>query len=101
MPKRRLSTRPASPRKPSTLTVRLDQESKRLLARAAELRGISVSDYVKTVTIPQARREVVAAREHTDTLTPDEQLAFWNALNATPSLTDAQCRLGELMRGGA
>ncbi len=79
--------------------VRLDAESKAYLARAAELRRISVSDYVRTVTIAQARREVLAAGAQTLALAPDEQLAFWNALNETPTLTEAQKRLGATMRG--
>ena len=45
--------------------VRLDAEGKAFLAQAAELRRISVSDYVRTVTVPQARAEVFAAREQT------------------------------------
>jgi uncharacterized protein (DUF1778 family) len=81
--------------------VRLDEESKTFLGRAAQLRGISVSDYVRTVTVAQARREVLAAQEQTIALTPKEQLDFWNALNETPQLTDAQRRLGSLMRGGS
>jgi uncharacterized protein (DUF1778 family) len=79
--------------------VRLDAESKAYLARAAELRRISVSDYVRTVTVAQARREVLAAGEQVLALTPDEQLAFWNALNETPKLTEAQKRMGAMMRG--
>ncbi len=81
--------------------VRLDDESKQCLVRAAELRGISVSDYVRTVTVTQARREILAAREQVLTLSPEEQLAFWNALNETPKLTVSQRRLGSLMRGGS
>jgi uncharacterized protein (DUF1778 family) len=77
----------------------LDESSKGFLTRAAELRGISVSDYVRTVTVAQARREVQAAREQTIALTPEEQLSFWNALNTPARLTDAQRRLGKLMRG--
>jgi uncharacterized protein (DUF1778 family) len=76
-----------------------DEESKAVLARAAELRRISVSDYVRQVTVAQARKEVLAAREQVLVLTPEEQLAFWNALNAPPVLTDSQRRLGSLMRG--
>jgi uncharacterized protein (DUF1778 family) len=83
----------------SPLMVRLDEESKALLSQAAEFRRISVSDYVRTVTVAQARREVLAAREQTITLTPEEQLAFWNALNEPPKLTEAQRRLGAVMRG--
>jgi uncharacterized protein (DUF1778 family) len=79
--------------------VRLDDEGKALLSQAAQLRRISVSDYVREVTLAQARKEVLAAREQTIALTPEEQLAFWNALNAPPTLTDAQRRLGKLMQG--
>jgi uncharacterized protein (DUF1778 family) len=83
----------------SALMVRLDPESKRALAAAAELRRISVSDYVRTVTVSQARREVVSAREQTILLSPDEQLAFWQALQAPVKLSPAQRRLGAMMRG--
>jgi uncharacterized protein (DUF1778 family) len=83
----------------SSLTVRLDAESKRALAEAAKLRGLSVSDYVRTVTVAQARREVSGARQQTIVLTPDEQLAFWQALQAPAKLTPAQKRLGAIMWG--
>jgi uncharacterized protein (DUF1778 family) len=79
--------------------VRLDEESKRSLAAAAELRRISVSDYVRTVTVPQARREVLAARENVIRLSPEEQLALWTALNEPLKLTAAQKKLGAIMRG--
>jgi uncharacterized protein (DUF1778 family) len=95
----RSSKRSDKPREPSPIMVRLDADSKAYLARAAELRRISVSDYVRTVTVAQARREVLAAGEQTLALTPDEQLAFWNALNETPTLTEAQKRMGAMMRG--
>ena len=83
----------------SPLMVRLDDQSKTYLSQAAELRRISVSDYVRVVTVAQARREVLAAREQIIALTPDEQLAFWNALNEPPKLTEAQRRLSSIMRG--
>jgi uncharacterized protein (DUF1778 family) len=79
--------------------VRLDEESKQCLAEAANLRRVSVSDYVRTVTVPQARREVRAASEQVIAMTAEEQLMFWNALNETPKLTPAQRRLGSTMRG--
>lgn len=88
------ATKTASP-----LMVRLDDESKQCLAEAASLRHISVSDYVRTVTVPQARREVRAASEQVIAMTPEEQLSFWNALNESPKLTAAQRRLGAVMRG--
>ena len=83
------------------LMVRLDEESRACLSQAAELRHISVSDYVRTVTLAQARREVLAAREQVLVLTPEEQLAFWKALQETPALTAPQRRLGAIMRGEA
>lgn len=83
----------------SPLMVRLDHESKEYLAQAARLRRISVSDYVRVVTVSQAAKEVRAAGDRTISLTPEEQLAFWEALNDTPELTEAQRRLSETMRG--
>lgn len=94
MPERPKSTVAASP-----LMVRLDAESKQALAAAAQLRRISVSDYVRTVTVAQARREVASARDQTILLSAEEQLAFWQALNAPTKLTPAQKRLGAIMRG--
>ena len=87
-----------SPRSTSSLMVRLDEDSKELLVRAAELRQISVSDYVRQVTVSQARKEVIAAGEQTIALTADEQLAFWTALHAPANLTPAQKKLGKVMR---
>lgn len=95
MPKIRSKKKPKS----SPLMVRLDEESKDSLTQAAKLRRISVSDYVRAVTVAQARKEVRAAHEHILCLTPEEQLAFWNALNDAPKLTPAQRRLGSIMRG--
>jgi len=89
----------ASTPNPSPLMVRLDAESKQALAAAAELRRISISDYVRTVTVAQARREVAHARDQSILLSPDEQFAFWQALNAPAKLTPAQRRLGAIMRG--
>jgi len=91
----------SAPASASPLMVRLDKDSKACIARAAELRHISVSDYVRTVTVSQARREVEAAKQQTLVLSPDEQLAFWRALQVRPKLTAAQKRLGKVMRGEA
>jgi uncharacterized protein (DUF1778 family) len=82
--------------------VRLDEATKTCLAQAAKLRQISVSDYVRTVTLAQARREIKkAAQSPTISLSPEEQLAFWKALCAEPKLTRSQRRLGATMRGEA
>ena len=83
----------------SPLMVRLDGDSKAMLAKAAELRRISVSDYVRQVTLGQARKEVSDASERIIALTAEEQLAFWTALNGPVKLSPAQKKLGKLMRG--
>jgi len=89
----------STPRKVTSLAVRLSQHNKSCLKKAAKLRHMSVSDYIRTVTMPQAKREIQAAREQVVALTRDEQRAFWKALNQTPVLTTAQRRLGAIMRG--
>jgi uncharacterized protein (DUF1778 family) len=87
--------------KNSSLMVRLDEESKALLASAAELRKVSVSDYVRSIVVSQARRELAAAEAQMISLTPEEQIAFWEALSKPPKLTKAQKQLGKIMRGEA
>jgi uncharacterized protein (DUF1778 family) len=74
-------------------------DSKTCVARAAELRHISVSDYVRAVVVAQAHREVQAAEHQVIALTPGEQQAFWQALQEPIALTAAQQSLGALMRG--
>jgi uncharacterized protein (DUF1778 family) len=88
-------------RSTTTLTVRLDQKSKDVLARAANLRKISISDYVRAVTVGHARKEVSASSAQTISLSAAEQFAFWTALNDTTKLTAAQKELGKIMRGEA
>jgi uncharacterized protein (DUF1778 family) len=99
MRKLRTSKKARTAKTASPLMVRLDSKSKRYLAEAAGLRHVTVSDYVRAVIVPQAQREVRAARESLVALTPEEQLTFWTALNETPLLTPAQRRLGAAMRG--
>lgn len=83
----------------SSVMVRLDAESKSQLVKAAQLRRVSLSDYIRVVTVPQARREIKSADEDTISLTPAEQLAFWTALAEPARLTKRQRQLGRLMRG--
>ncbi len=87
--------------KTNSLMVRLDEQSKALLQAAAELRQISVSDYVRSIMVQQATRELAAAKSQTIAMTQDEQLEFWKALAKPPKLTKAQKELGKIMRGEA
>jgi uncharacterized protein (DUF1778 family) len=85
--------------KTANLMIRVDRSSKNVIARAARLRGVSASDYVRSVVLSQARREIEDARTRTITLTPAEQLAFWLALQEPASLTPRQRALGRIARG--
>lgn len=85
--------------KKANLMVRLDAPSKALVSRAASLRKVSMSDYVRSVVVARARREVEQAEQDVIGLTPEEQLAFWHALNEAPALTLAQHELAAIMRG--
>ena len=89
------------PRQASTLMVRMDPASKATLAKAAGLRRVSVSDYVRQITLAQAEREVAAATASRIVLTAAEQLAFWEALTKPVELSDAKRELGQLLRGEA
>lgn len=93
------STRRATKATTASLMVRLDSDSKTVLKQAADLRQISVSDYVRAVTVAQARREVRSAHSQIISLTPEEQEAFWRALQESRPLTKSQQGLGRIMRG--
>jgi GNAT superfamily N-acetyltransferase len=67
----------------------------RLEAKRGTLRQVSVSDYVRTVMIQQASRELAAAQSQTIAMTPDERHQFWQALSKPPKLTKAQKELGK------
>lgn len=82
-----------------TVMVRIDPRSKSVIARAARLRGVSASDYVRLVVLAQARRDVDEAESRTMTLSPEDQLAFWTALQEARPLTKKQRELGRIMRG--
>jgi uncharacterized protein (DUF1778 family) len=85
--------------KSANLMVRLDRNSKKLVQRVATLRGVSTSDYVRSVVLASARRDLLEAERNVIALDAAAQLAFWNALNEPVELTAAQRRLGEVMRG--
>ena len=85
--------------KTNQLMVRLDEDSKAFVKKAAEMRKVSISDYVRMVAVGQARREVEQDEQNTIALSPEEQLAFWNALNAPPRLSKSQRKLSRVMRG--
>ena len=79
--------------------VRLDEDVKNLLAKAAGLRRISVSDYVRSVMLAQARHDLSSAEKLQIPMTSSEQIAFWEALQRPVKLTKAQKNLAAIMSG--
>lgn len=94
-----MSTVVHSKPKSANLMVRLDPVGKATIERAAARRHLSTSDYVRTVVVAQASKELREAKDNTIALTPSEQEAFWDALHADVDLTPKQRELGRLMRG--
>ncbi|ACL04876.1 Protein of unknown function DUF1778 [Desulfatibacillum aliphaticivorans] len=85
--------------KMTTLQTRLDVESKQAVAEAAKLRHVGLSDYIRLVLVPTAKREVEQAKNQVLQMTADEQERFWQALQAPAKPTEAQRKLGKIMRG--
>lgn len=85
--------------KSANLMLRMDQGSKKVLTRAATLRGVTTSDYVRQVVLTQARQELQEARTGTISLSPEDQRQFWEALQAPVRLTKRQRQLSKIMRG--
>jgi uncharacterized protein (DUF1778 family) len=83
----------------ATLQTRLDPKSKQTIAQAAMLRHVSLSDYVRSVLVSTAKREVEQAKKRVLQMTADEQERFWMALQAPVNLTKNQRKLGQIMQG--
>ena len=83
----------------TTLQARLDPISKKLIKQAAEQRYIGISDYIRLVLVPMAKKEVESAEHQVLQLSALEQEEFWDALQAPNKPTKAQRRLGKIMQG--
>ena len=64
--------------KDANLLVRFDGGTKSLVQRAAGLRGLTVSDYVRSRIIPLAKQDVDEASTGVLRLPKDAQIAFWH-----------------------
>ena len=83
----------------TTLQARLDPESKRVVEEAAKLRHVGLSDYIRLVLVPTAKREVERSKNQVLQMSADEQERFWLALEASAKPTEPQRKLGKIMRG--
>jgi uncharacterized protein (DUF1778 family) len=91
----------ATDKKESILQTRLSADDKRAIQQAAALRRLAVSEYLRQVLVPLAKREVERAEHQVIELSAEEQLAFWQALEAPTKLTKAQKKLSRIMKGEA
>ena len=80
------------------LLVRFDPAGNALVRRAAAIRGLDAGDYVRSRIILQAQQDVEEADSSVLRLPREAQIAFWQALANPPQPTEAQRRLGELVR---
>lgn len=78
--------------------IRFDAKRKRLVRRAAELNGLSLSDYVRSRIVKIALRDVEEVETGVLRLQKEDQIAFWRALQRPPAPTRAQKALGALVR---
>ena len=86
-------------KKSTILQARLSRRDKSAIVKAAKLRRMSLTSYLREVVVPMAEHEVAAAGQGVIEMTQNEQLALWKALHAPVKLTPAQKELGRLMRG--
>ncbi len=93
------ATKPAGESsKDANVLVRFDSAGKALVKRAAAVRGLNVSDYVRTRIIAMAQQDVVEADTGVLRLPREAQIAFWQALQAPLAPTETQRELGALVR---
>jgi len=83
----------------TTLQARLDPKSKEAVIQAAKLRHVGLSDYIRLVLVPTAKREVEQAKNQVLQMTAEEQERFWLALQFPAIPTKAQRKIGKIMRG--
>lgn len=78
--------------------LRFGSAGKRLVQGAAAIRGVNVSDYVRSRIVTLARQDVEEADTGVLRLSREAQIAFWQALQRPPAPTAAQRKLGALIR---
>ncbi len=86
------------PAKTANVLIRVDAKNKARIRRAAELSGLSVSDYVRSRISGIAARDIEEAQTGVLRLNRGDQLALWTALQRPPPPTKAQRALGTLIR---
>ena len=89
---------PMATAKNANLLVRFDRGAKAMVQRAASLRGLNVSDYVRSRILPLAKQDLDEANTGVLRLPREAQIAFWQALQQLPAPTRRQRKLGRLVR---
>ncbi len=90
--------RSPEPAKTANVLIRFDAKRKARIRRAAELRGLSVSDYVRSRIVAIAERDIEEAQTWVLRLGREDQIVPWRALQKPRPPTKAQRALGKLIR---
>ena len=86
------------PTKSASVLIRIDAKRKARVKRAADLTGLSLSDYVRSHIVRIAERDIEAAETGVLRLAREDQVSLWRALQNPPPPTKAQRALGALVR---
>lgn len=84
--------------KTANVLIRFDAKRKARVRRAAELRGLTVSDYIRTRIDSIVDRDLEEAETGVLRLSREDQIALWRALQNPPPPTKQQRELGALIR---
>jgi uncharacterized protein (DUF1778 family) len=84
--------------KTASVLIRFDARRKARIKRAADLTGLSLSDYVRSRIVRIAERDIEEAETGVLRLRREDQISFWRALQSPPKPTKAQRALGALVR---
>lgn len=83
------------------LQARVKPAAKDLVVKAAQKRDVAVSDYIRSVIVEQAEREVQGAEQDILLLTANEQRQLWEMLDVDCEINEGQVKLAKLMNGEA
>ena len=97
--KRSKSDKPSHPALNDSVVLQLDEKSMFVLVEAANIRRVSVAEYVRTIAVAHAKAELADSNQHEIAMTAGEQLKFWRILQRAPKVSESQHELGKLMRG--
>lgn len=89
---------PRTHKKSARIDLRMSDENREIIAQAAEINGLGLTDYMLSVTLPAARADIDSAR--TTFLSAEAFTAFLDILDSTDTAEAAGLRSGTTMWDG-